>query len=74
MTKIKSDSSEVFLFLLLSLMFLLSSHSGYGMSGDLKCLLATWHQFLEEPLKMDGVLDLLNIHQKVISCHSHNWM
>ncbi|XP_019128013.2 exonuclease mut-7 homolog [Larimichthys crocea] len=38
---------------------------GYGMSGDLKCLLATWHQFLEEPLKMDGVLDLLNIHQKI---------
>ncbi|KAG8010634.1 Exonuclease mut-7-like protein, partial [Nibea albiflora] len=38
---------------------------GYGMSGDLKCLLATWHQFLEEPLKMEGVLDLLNIHQKI---------
>ncbi|XP_051268624.1 exonuclease mut-7 homolog [Dicentrarchus labrax] len=38
---------------------------GYGMSGDLKCLLATWQQFLEEPLKMEGVLDLLNIHQKI---------
>ncbi|GAA6232040.1 exonuclease mut-7 homolog [Lates japonicus] len=38
---------------------------GYGMTGDLKCLLATWHQFLEEPLKMEGVLDLLNIHQKI---------
>ncbi|XP_062290274.1 exonuclease mut-7 homolog [Scomber scombrus] len=37
---------------------------GYGMAGDLKCLLATWHQLLEEPLKMDGVLDLLSIHQK----------
>lgn len=38
---------------------------GYGMSGDLKCLLATWHQLLEEPLKMEGMLDLLNIHQKI---------
>lgn len=71
MTKFKSNSSEEFLFLLLALTFLLSSRSGYGMSGDLKCLLATWHQFLEEPLKMEGMLDLLNIHQKV---HSHNFM
>ncbi|KAM9338414.1 exonuclease mut-7 homolog [Symphorus nematophorus] len=38
---------------------------GYGMSGDLKCLLATWHQFLEEPLKMEAMLDLLNIHQEI---------
>ncbi|KAL7376218.1 hypothetical protein ABVT39_003585 [Epinephelus coioides] len=38
---------------------------GYGMSGDLKCLLATWHQLLEEPLQMEGMLDLLNIHQKI---------
>ncbi|KAM3600282.1 uncharacterized protein V6R79_020819 [Siganus canaliculatus] len=38
---------------------------GYGMSGDLKCVLATWQQFLEEPLKMDGMLDLLNVHQKI---------
>ncbi|XP_026195532.1 exonuclease mut-7 homolog isoform X2 [Anabas testudineus] len=38
---------------------------GYGMAGDLKCLLATWHQFLEEPLQMEGVLDLLSIHQKI---------
>lgn len=45
--------------------FLTSPGSGYGMSGDLKCLLATWQQFLEEPLKMEGMLDLLNIHQKV---------
>ena len=45
------------------------------MAGDLKCLLATWHQFLEEPLKMEGVLDLLSIHQKVtLSCHSHNFI
>ncbi|XP_040012664.1 exonuclease mut-7 homolog isoform X2 [Xiphias gladius] len=41
---------------------------GYGMTGDLKCLLATWHQFLEEPLKMEGVLDLLSIHQKIQRC------
>ncbi|XP_070706537.1 exonuclease mut-7 homolog isoform X2 [Pempheris klunzingeri] len=38
---------------------------GYGMSGDLKCLSATWRQFLEEPLKMEGMLDLLGIHQKI---------
>ncbi|KAM7393044.1 hypothetical protein PAMA_007930 [Pampus argenteus] len=38
---------------------------GYGMAGDLKCLLSTWRQFLEEPLKMEGVLDLLNIHQQI---------
>lgn len=38
---------------------------GYGTSGDLKCLLATWHQLLEEPLQMEGMLDLLNIHQKI---------
>lgn len=38
---------------------------GYGMSGDLKCLLATWHPFLDEPLKMEGLLDLHNIHQKI---------
>ncbi|XP_053267889.1 exonuclease mut-7 homolog [Pleuronectes platessa] len=38
---------------------------GYGMSGDLKCLLATWHQFVDEPLKMEGVLDLFNVHQKI---------
>lgn len=43
----------------------LSFPSGYGMSGDLKCVLATWQQFLEEPLKMEGMLDLANIHQKV---------
>ncbi|XP_034565223.1 exonuclease mut-7 homolog [Notolabrus celidotus] len=38
---------------------------GYGMSGDVKCLLATWEQFLEEPLKMNGMLDLLHIHKKI---------
>lgn len=38
----------------------------YGMSGDLKCLFATWQQLIDEPLKMKGVLDLLNVHQKII--------
>ncbi|XP_033832012.1 exonuclease mut-7 homolog [Periophthalmus magnuspinnatus] len=38
---------------------------GYGMSGDLKCLLATWPQLIDQPLKMEGVLDLLNVHQKI---------
>ncbi|XP_061658259.1 exonuclease mut-7 homolog isoform X2 [Syngnathoides biaculeatus] len=38
---------------------------GYGMAGDLKCLRSTWPQFVEEPLKMEGMLDLLNIHQKI---------
>ncbi|XP_041666203.1 exonuclease mut-7 homolog isoform X2 [Cheilinus undulatus] len=37
----------------------------YGMSGDIKCLLATWQQFKEEPLKMEAMLDLLNIHKKI---------
>ncbi|XP_054612211.1 exonuclease mut-7 homolog isoform X2 [Dunckerocampus dactyliophorus] len=51
----------------------LASSSGYGMAGDLKCLRSTWPQFVEEPLKMEGVLDLLNIHLKIqrgkINCH-----
>ncbi|XP_037340453.2 exonuclease mut-7 homolog isoform X2 [Pungitius pungitius] len=38
---------------------------GYGMSGDVKCLIATWHQLLDEPLKMEAMLDLLNVHQKI---------
>lgn len=37
----------------------------YGMSGDLKCLFSTWPQLVDEPLKMKGVLDLLNAHQKI---------
>uniref|UniRef100_A0A3P8UD11 Exonuclease 3'-5' domain containing 3 n=2 Tax=Cynoglossus semilaevis TaxID=244447 RepID=A0A3P8UD11_CYNSE len=40
---------------------------GYGMTGDLKCLLTTWPQLSEEPLKMEGVLDLLRVHQKIQS-------
>lgn len=58
--------SEVFA--LLSPTLPLSFPSGYGMSGDLKCVLATWQQFLEEPLKIEGMLDLAKIHQKVKSC------
>ncbi|KAM9735493.1 exonuclease mut-7 homolog isoform 2-T3 [Menidia menidia] len=38
---------------------------GYGMSGDLKCLLVTWHQLSEEPMKIEGMLDLLGVHQKI---------
>ncbi|XP_077354171.1 exonuclease mut-7 homolog isoform X3 [Festucalex cinctus] len=38
---------------------------GYGMAGDLKCLKSTWPQFLEKPLKLEGMLDLLNIHRKI---------
>ncbi|XP_055009430.1 exonuclease mut-7 homolog [Boleophthalmus pectinirostris] len=38
---------------------------GYGMSGDVKCLLATWPHLIDQPLKMQGVLDLLNVHQKI---------
>ncbi|XP_035246857.1 exonuclease mut-7 homolog isoform X1 [Anguilla anguilla] len=38
---------------------------GYGMSGDLKSLLATWPQFSEQPLAVDGVLDLLSVHQQM---------
>uniref|UniRef100_A0A3Q4BZM5 3'-5' exonuclease domain-containing protein n=1 Tax=Mola mola TaxID=94237 RepID=A0A3Q4BZM5_MOLML len=36
----------------------------YDVSGDLKCILATWRQFLEEPLKIEGMLDLVRVHQK----------
>ncbi|XP_075885074.1 exonuclease mut-7 homolog [Nelusetta ayraudi] len=38
---------------------------GYGMSGDLKCVSATWPQFSEEPLAARGMLDLANLHQKI---------
>uniref|UniRef100_A0A8C3AAL7 Exonuclease 3'-5' domain containing 3 n=1 Tax=Cyclopterus lumpus TaxID=8103 RepID=A0A8C3AAL7_CYCLU len=61
---VQSNTSKC-LFILLSLPFLLSSLSGYGMSGDLKSLIATWHQLIEEPLKMEAMLDLLNVHQKI---------
>ncbi|XP_040054288.2 exonuclease mut-7 homolog isoform X2 [Gasterosteus aculeatus] len=38
---------------------------GYGMSGDVRCLIATWHQLLDEPLQIEAMLDLLNVHQKI---------
>uniref|UniRef100_A0A3Q2PD95 Exonuclease 3'-5' domain containing 3 n=1 Tax=Fundulus heteroclitus TaxID=8078 RepID=A0A3Q2PD95_FUNHE len=38
---------------------------GYSMSGDLKCLTATWPELSEEPLKTEGLLDLLKVHQKI---------
>ncbi|KAJ8339012.1 hypothetical protein SKAU_G00357980 [Synaphobranchus kaupii] len=38
---------------------------GYGMSCDLKNLLATWPQFTEQALSVDGVLDLLSVHQQM---------
>ncbi|XP_069559628.1 exonuclease mut-7 homolog isoform X1 [Brachyistius frenatus] len=39
---------------------------GYGTgAGDLKCLSATWHQLIEKPMKIEGFLDLLSIHQKI---------
>uniref|UniRef100_A0A3P9KSJ1 Exonuclease 3'-5' domain containing 3 n=1 Tax=Oryzias latipes TaxID=8090 RepID=A0A3P9KSJ1_ORYLA len=37
---------------------------GYGMSGDLKSLRATWH-LLSEALKTEGMLDLSTVHQKI---------
>ncbi|XP_051971431.1 exonuclease mut-7 homolog isoform X2 [Xyrauchen texanus] len=41
---------------------------GYGMSGDLRSLVSTWPDLREEPLKMEGVLDLLHIHQELQRC------
>ncbi|MBN3299528.1 MUT7 Exonuclease, partial [Amia calva] len=38
---------------------------GYGMSGDLRSLSATWPQFTEEPLEVSGMLDLLTTHQQL---------
>uniref|UniRef100_H3D6Q4 Exonuclease 3'-5' domain containing 3 n=1 Tax=Tetraodon nigroviridis TaxID=99883 RepID=H3D6Q4_TETNG len=38
---------------------------GYSMSGDLRCVLATWPQFSEEPLVTQSVLDLVHVHQKI---------
>lgn len=42
------------------------SFKGYSTSGDLRCVLSTWPQFSEEPLVTQGVLDLVNVHQKVL--------
>ncbi|XP_056323123.1 exonuclease mut-7 homolog [Danio aesculapii] len=41
---------------------------GYGMSGDLRSLVSTWPDLKEEPMKMEGVLDLLLIHQELQRC------
>lgn len=41
---------------------------GYGMSGDLRSLVSTWPDLREEPMKMEGVLDLLLIHQELQRC------
>ncbi|KAM8873019.1 exonuclease mut-7 homolog [Synchiropus picturatus] len=38
---------------------------GYGVAGDLKCLMATWQSVLEQPLKIMGLIDLLHIHKKI---------
>ncbi|KAM9820163.1 exonuclease mut-7 homolog [Neosynchiropus ocellatus] len=38
---------------------------GYGVAGDLKCLMATWRSVLEQPLKIMGLIDLLHIHKKI---------
>uniref|UniRef100_A0A671MKG0 Exonuclease mut-7 homolog n=1 Tax=Sinocyclocheilus anshuiensis TaxID=1608454 RepID=A0A671MKG0_9TELE len=39
---------------------------GYGMSGDLRSLVSTWPELREDPMKMEGVLDLLHVHQEVL--------
>ncbi|XP_056593300.1 exonuclease mut-7 homolog [Triplophysa dalaica] len=41
---------------------------GYGMSGDFKSLVSTWPELKEEPLKMEGVLELLHVHQELQRC------
>lgn len=51
------------------LLFSTSLHlwfKGYSTSGDLRCVLSTWPQFSEQPLVPQGVLDLVNVHQKVL--------
>ncbi|XP_060752171.1 exonuclease mut-7 homolog [Tachysurus vachellii] len=41
---------------------------GYGMSGDLRSLVATWPELKEKPLEFKGVLDLLHVHQQLQRC------
>ncbi|TRY74118.1 hypothetical protein DNTS_026667 [Danionella cerebrum] len=43
---------------------------GYGMSGDLRSLVSTWPDLKEKPMKVEGVLDLLHVHQELQRC----WM
>uniref|UniRef100_W5M2Y7 Exonuclease 3'-5' domain containing 3 n=1 Tax=Lepisosteus oculatus TaxID=7918 RepID=W5M2Y7_LEPOC len=38
---------------------------GYGMSGDLRSLSATWPEFCQDPLQEASVLDLLSTHQQL---------
>ncbi|KAI2659986.1 hypothetical protein H4Q32_022569 [Labeo rohita] len=45
---------------------------GYGMSGDLRSLVSTWPELREEPMKMEGVLDLLHVHQELQRCWLDN--
>ncbi|XP_048030390.1 exonuclease mut-7 homolog [Megalobrama amblycephala] len=45
---------------------------GYGMSGDLRSLVSTWPELREEPMKMEGVLDLLHVHQELQRCWLRN--
>ncbi|KAK7120216.1 hypothetical protein R3I94_020278 [Phoxinus phoxinus] len=45
---------------------------GYGMSGDLRSLVSTWPELREEPMKMEGVLDLLHVHQELQRCRLGN--
>lgn len=72
-----NSNPKAFQFVALSLTSHLSPHAGYGLSGDMKCVLATWQQFVEEPLKMEGMLDLFNVHQKVkcpaLNVTSYQW-
>ncbi|XP_052464772.1 exonuclease mut-7 homolog [Carassius gibelio] len=41
---------------------------GYGMSGDLRSLVSMWPELREAPMKMEGVLDLLHVHQEIQRC------
>ncbi|XP_059400663.1 exonuclease mut-7 homolog [Carassius carassius] len=41
---------------------------GYGMSGDLRSLVSMWPELREAPMKMEGVLDLLHVHQELQRC------
>uniref|UniRef100_A0A1A8QGR2 Exonuclease 3'-5' domain containing 3 n=1 Tax=Nothobranchius pienaari TaxID=704102 RepID=A0A1A8QGR2_9TELE len=53
------------LMLQVHLVEMLVKYCGYGMAGDLRCLSANWPELSEEPLKMNGILDLLTVHQKI---------
>ena len=40
-------------------------YPAYDISGDLRCLSATWPQLLQEPLKVEGILDLKTVHEQI---------